>query len=221
MDSKEVAADDVRRAAERERLYAARQEAVAKGLPEISKTPRLWSRIGWTTVLVAVGVAAIYLSVALATRVAPRPATVVSILLVIPLSIGLGALSMRQYHRYRSALQALIDGRKEKQQKIAEEEKARKEREAAGTQSAASATAQLTKRIDGVGTKIEGIVEKLAEVDRRAGESQAVLKDRLDKIAERLAEARRHQNAGRHPTEQAPELEFPLERPDRGEPQEG
>ena len=81
----------------------------------------------------------------------PENMAVAAAWLALAVGVLLGSLSFRQYHRYRSELQALIEGKLDKQKKADDAANAAKEKAAASP-----AIDALSKKIDNLTKLVEG-----------------------------------------------------------------
>lgn len=165
--------------ADQEKRLELLKTKVAQELPSYSLNPHKWSAAAWWISGVAVGLV--------------PPAiwywkqfgyTVAAICLSVPLAIGLGYVSLRQYHRYRSELQGLVDGRRDKQKKLDEEARQAK--------AAAADTSQMAKALDRLAAKIEGenadLTKRLDEIRRTHDTTSQTITAALAAINDRLAE---------------------------------
>lgn len=105
-----------------------------------------------------------------------------ALLLTVPAAMGLFVLAMRQYHRYRSGLQALIEGSLAKQKKADEEAKAAKSKAAAESE-VSKAIDDLTKAVKGqtddVTKAIQQQIGGLSSSVNAQGEMVKNMNDRL------------------------------------------
>jgi hypothetical protein len=104
-----------------------------------------------------------------------------------PAAILIGTLSMRQYHRYRSALQALIVGRIDKQRAL--DQQARAAQESADAKKKPDPIeklqAHLDQQLDTIVTTMKENQERLDTADQRLADTLRLVADRLEALEDR------------------------------------
>ncbi len=105
-----------------------------------------------------------------------------ALLLTVPAAMSLFALSMRQYHKYRSGLQGLIEGSLAKQKKADDEAKAAKSKAAAESE-VSKAIADLTKVVKGQTDDVtKAIQQQIGGLSSSVGAQGEMVKNMNDRL---------------------------------------